>query len=127
MKELYLVVASSGSKYNHGHGKINLLLVTEEQIISAAEQQAMRRGEGLTAYTDIEWVGINPDEDGDYDDYKMSRDWRDGEILLAAVSEFTNDGYFYKIFKYGDKAELKDFIECAQSFGMGDEAERLAL
>jgi hypothetical protein len=121
MSQSYNIIASIGSRNSaSGYGKISLVLRDEKEIISIATQQANRRGDDLTQHTDISWVGINPDEDGDCEEFAMSRSWNEGEELEAAITEFTHDGYLYEIFKRGEQDA--EFIARAADFGLEDEA-----
>jgi hypothetical protein len=122
MSQLYNIIASAGSRNGRGYGKIHLVLMYEEEIIRIATQQAGACGDDLTKHTDIEWVGINPDENGDFEEFELSREWNDGEELAAAVAEFTHDGYIYEVFKRGE--EDADFIARAADFGLEEKAER---
>jgi len=121
MSQSYNIIASTGSRNSaSGYGKINLVLMDGKEIISIATQQANRRGEDLTQHTDINWVGINPDADGDFEEFKLSREWNEGEELEAAIAEFTHDGYLYEIFKRGQQDA--EFIARAAAFGLEGEA-----
>ena len=52
--------------------------------------------------------------------FKLSRAWNEGEVLIAAVAEFTHDGHIYEIFKRGDQDAV--FISRATDFDLEDEA-----
>ena len=120
MTQYYNIIASIGSRNSaSGYGKISLVLMDEKEIISIATQQANRCGYDLTQYSDIEWVGVNPDADGDFEEFKLSRDWNEGEKLESAIAEFTHDGYLYEIFKSGEQDA--EFIARAAEFNLEHE------
>ena len=121
MSQSYNIIASIGSRNSaSGYGKISLVLMDEKEIISIATQQANRCGYDLTEYSDIERIGINPDADGDFEEFKLSREWNEGEELETAIAEFTHDGYLYEIFKRGEQDA--EFIARAADFNLEDEA-----
>lgn len=92
----------------------------EKEIISIANEQANKCGYDLTQYSDIEWVDVNPDVDGNCEEFKLSREWNEGEELEAAIAEFTHNGHVYEIFKRGE--QNAEFIARASDFDLEDEA-----
>ena len=97
----------------------------DKEIISIAANQAGRRGESLERHAGIEFVGINPDQDGDFESFEPTRAWNEGEEMKAAIAEFTEDGYVYEIFE--SETERNDFVARAADFGLENEATELAV
>ena len=92
----------------------------DKEIISIAANQAGHRGESLERHAGIEFVGINPDQDGDFESFEPTRAWNEGEEMKAAIAEFTEDGYVYEIFE--SETERNDFVARAADFGLENEA-----
>lgn len=124
MTQFYNIIASTRSRNSYGgYGKINLVLMDETEIINIATEQVGRRGGDLTQYTDIVWVGVNQNENEECE-FKMSREWVDGEEFEAALSELTGDGYIYEVFKRGEQDA--EFLNRAIELGVdSDKIERI--
>jgi|GEM_PF-5156722 len=117
----FYVIASSGSVNGGGYGQIVLRFLSEDEIINIANEQADRHGGDLIDHTDIVWVGVNEDADGDFEDYVRSREWQDGEEFAAALIELRDDGYLFEVFECEKQDD--DFVTCASAFGLGEEAK----
>ncbi len=94
-------------------------------IIGFANNECARSGESLESIAGIEWVGVNPDEDGDYETFEPARPFADGEEFQTALNKLNDDGRTYTIYDDSKPEEIKAFLEQADSIGLGEKAQEL--
>lgn len=109
--------ASGGARYALG------FIVDQAEIISFAREECGREGTSLESFAGIEFAGINPDEDGHFEEFTPSRAWNEGEEFAAALSKLNDDGRTYEIFDTAGNGD--EFIARAEIYGLGDEARAL--
>ena len=99
---------------------------SQKDIIGLASEECNRAGKSLEDLAGIEMVGVNPDEDGDFESFEQSRAFADGEEFNVALEKLNDDGRTYSIFDDSDAAAVAEFIEQADAVGLGDRARALA-
>lgn len=99
---------------------------SQKDIIGYALTECNRSGESLEDLAGIKMVGVNPDEDGDFESFEPSRAFADGEEFNVALEKLNDDGRTYNVFDDSDSAAVAEFIEQADTIGLGDEARELA-
>lgn len=94
-------------------------------IIGFAQAECNRQGSNLESLVGIEFVGVNPDNDGEFSEYKPSRDFAEGEELRAALEKLNDDGRTFKIYDDSDPTAVLEFLEDAESVGLSERASEL--
>jgi len=98
---------------------------SESDIVGYANDECGRSGESLKLLAGIEWAGVNPDEDGDFDTFESARPFADGEEFQTALTKLNDDGRTYTIFDDSKPEEVKEFLEQAEAIGLGEKAQEL--
>lgn len=93
---------------------------TEAGVISLARAECNRVGECLEDIAGIKSVGINPDEDGDFESFAWEREWGEGEEFAIAVEKLMDDGRTFRLFN-----DASAFVMEAEEIGLGDRAREL--
>ncbi len=122
MENYYSITGTSrnsagGARYALGR------VVDKEDIINFAHEECGREGISLESVAGIEFIGINPDADGDFEEFIPAREWNEGEEFAAALSKLNDDGRTYEIFDMA--TECDEFIARADCLGLGNEARAL--
>jgi len=98
---------------------------SEADIIGFANAECARSGESLESLAGIEWVGVNPDEDGDSDIYEPARPFAEGEEFQTALNKLNDNGRTYIIFDSSKPEEIKEFLEQAAAVGLREKAQEI--
>ena len=98
---------------------------SESDIVGYANDECGRSGESLKSLAGIEWAGVNPDEDGDFETFEPARPFADGEEFQTALIKLNDDGRTYTIFDDSRPEEVKEFLEQAEAIGLGEKAQEL--
>lgn len=98
---------------------------SESDIIGYANDECGRSGESLESLAGIEWVGVNPDEDGDFETFEPARPFAEGEKFQTALAKLNDDGRTYNIFNDSKPEEIKEFLEQANAIGLSEKAQEL--
>jgi hypothetical protein len=98
---------------------------SQADIISYAQDECVKTGATLEDVAGIKWNGVNPDEDGDFENYEPEREFREGELFQAALTKLNDDCRTYKIFDDSNKDEIESFLMEAEAVGHGDHAKEL--
>lgn len=121
-KKYYAIVGTS--RYA-GDVRWSITYNSEADIIGYANTECRRRGESLEELAGIDWIGVEPDEDGEFTRFEPERPFVTGEEFKAALEKLNDDGRTYSIFDSARPEEVEKFIDEAASIGLGAEARSL--
>lgn len=114
------------SRYAASGVRWGVMLHSEQNIIDLAGAECSRVGTTLEDEAGIKWVGAGePDEDGEYSEFKPERDWAEGEEFLAAVEKLSDDGREFLPYLTSSNKEVAEFLEDARERGVYDAAIKL--
>ena len=101
-------------------------LMTEDEVITQAEEECRASGEDLEFFAGFELTGTSK-RAGSIGAHALtwSRDWMPGEKFKASLLKLSDDGRTFKAFNAERPEKVQEFLDQAAAVGLRHEAETL--